>query len=418
MNPVARRVARAPFFYGWAVASATSITVVGAMTFAVSTFSAFVDPISEEFGWSRTAISGAIAAGTIGAAVAGPIMGHWADRYGARVLLTVGSVLMGVALFGLGTMGSLPAFFIFYGLGRMMMMNLEHLVAPTVMANWFIRRRAMATALVMASSRVGLGLWPTLAGVLFVVRDWRFAMFLMGSFLLAQAVVPWLFIVSRRPEDVGMWPDGDEPVETEAGMAAVEEPSWSAREAVRTQAFWMLMIASSITLFVGGGVGLHRVPYLVGKGMPDYLVGPVLIGFAAGMAIGGIIVARLSRYVSERDLMALLMVYTFGLMSLLLLVPPNVLAVPYGFADGMAFGAMLTLQPVLYARFYGRDSVGTIRGLAQPVLLIGNAAGTLFGGVLFDATGGEYTWVFVTFAGLMLVGAAVARAARVPRRAV
>ena len=112
VNPVARRLASAPFYYGWAVAAAISLTILGSMTFALSTASAFVEPISKDMGWSRTSISGAISFGTIAAALTGPLFGRWVDRSGPRIMLSGGSIVGGCALLGLGisndSMAKLP----------------------------------------------------------------------------------------------------------------------------------------------------------------------------------------------------------------------------------------------------------------------------------------------------------------------
>jgi len=421
MNPIARWAARGPFYYGWVVAGSVSLTTMAAMTFAVSTFSVFVDPLTEEFGWSRTQISGAMSVGTLGAAFAGPLFGRWVDRYGARLLLSGGSLLMAGALFGLGAMQNLFMLYLFYTLGRTVMMNVEHLIGTTVVANWFIRRRAISTALVLASSRTGLGLWPALAALLFIVVDWRMAFVAMGVSVLAVAVVPWLFVVARRPEEVGLSPDGDSdgPVGdgrplAERVNAAGMEPQWTAREAVRTRTFWLVLTAATMMLFVGAGIGFHRIPYFVDKGLPSALVGPVLIGFAVGMGVGGFLVARLTRGISERTLMALLMSMSAVLMFVLLNTPANWFAVLFSLVEGTVWGAVLTLQPVLWANFFGRTSVGTIRGLAHPFIMTGNAGGALFGGVVYDNLGQDYTWVFGTFGFVLLGGAFASLMARRP----
>lgn len=416
MNVVARRLAAAPFYYGWAVASAVSVTIVASMTFALSTFSIFVEPIEREFGWSRTAISGAISFGTVGSAIAGPILGRLTDRYGARLLMTGGTLLMAGSLVGLSRMSSLIGLYAFFTLGRIVMMNAEHLVGPTVIANWFIRQRALSTALVLAASRVGIGLWPALAGVLFLVSDWRFAFLVMALSCVVISVLPWLLIIARRPEDVGMLPDGDADSNAQIRFKNIAEPHWTAGQAVRTQAFWVLMIATTFTLFSGAGVGLHRIPYLIDKGISDSMIGLVLVGFAIGMAAGGFLIAQMGRIMSDKSILSLGMAYAGGLMIVLLHVPPNGWAAALAFGEGIAFGGMLTVVPVIYANFYGRMAVGTIRGLAFPATMAGNAGGALFAGVVYDVTGRSYTWVFGTFAILLFVAALMAWSARPPLR--
>ncbi len=134
-NPTPKLVTRFPFYYGWVLASAVSLTIVMAMTLTVTTLSAFVEPLSDEFGWSRGEISGVVSLGTVGAAISGPLIGRWVDRYGARVLLTVGSLAIAVSLAGMASMQNLFMFAVAFTVGRTVMFNLEHLVAPTAVAN-------------------------------------------------------------------------------------------------------------------------------------------------------------------------------------------------------------------------------------------------------------------------------------------
>jgi OFA family oxalate/formate antiporter-like MFS transporter len=407
--------ARLPFYYGWIVAGAVALTIVMAMTLTVTTLSAFVAPLSDEFGWSRGEISGVVSFGTLGAAVSGPLFGRWVDRYGARVLLTVGSLAIAASLVGMASMQNLFMFTVAFTVGRTVMFNLEHLVGPTAVANWFVRRRATATALVMSSSRVGLGLWPAFAGVLFVITSWRTAFWVFAIIVAVAAIVPWLFVIARRPEDIGMAPDTIAPSNDGPSVGLHgQEHQWTARAALRTQAFWLILVVNAVTFFVAGGVGLHRVPYFIDNGLSTALVGPVLIGFAVGMGIGGFMAARLMRRFSEQSLMAMLLLASGGAIAVLLITPANAWAIAYALGEGTVFGGLFTIQPVIYANYYGRASVGTIRGLASPFVMVSNAAGALFAGVVYDLSGDDYTIAFVTFITLFGVSAVVARMARKP----
>ena len=213
-----------------------------------------------------------------------------------------------------------------------------------------------------------------------------------------------------------MLPDGDADSKAQIRVKNITEPHWTAGQAVRTQAFWVLMIATTFTLFSGAGVGLHRIPYLIDKGISDSMIGLVLVGFAIGMAAGGFLIAQMGRIMSDKSILSLGMAYAGGLMIVLLHVPPNGWAAALAFGEGIAFGGMLTVVPVIYANFYGRMAVGTIRGLAFPATMAGNAGGALFAGVMYDVTGRSYTWVFGTFAILLFVAALMAWSARPPLR--
>lgn len=414
VNPVARRLASAPFYYGWAVAAAISLTILGSMTFALSTASAFVEPISKDMGWSRTSISGAISFGTIAAALTGPLFGRWVDRSGPRIMLSGGSIVGGCALLGLGISSSLLALYVLYTLGRVFAMNVEHLVGPASIAKWFVRDRALATAIALAASRIGVGCWPAIAGLIFVAYDWRVAFYVMGVAMLVQSVVPWLIIVARRPEDMGLMPDGDAVPNADECLVFSTTANWTAREATSTSTFWLLMIAGGATMVGFGAVGLHRIPYYLDQGISEAFVGPILIGFAVGLATGGFVAARLTKYVSERFAMAGILLCGALQMIALIVVPANWWAVAHAFGDGLVMGGFFTLQPVIYASFFGRNAVGSIMGLAQPALLIGNAAGAFIGGAVYDLMGGNYTWVWGLLGVMIVVAASAVAMAKRP----
>jgi predicted MFS family arabinose efflux permease len=120
------------------------------------------------------------------------------------------------------------------------------------------------------------------------------------------------------------------------------------------------------------------------------------------------------RRFSERSLMAMLLLAGGGIMAMLLITPGNAWAIAHALAEGTVFGGLFTIQPVMYANYYGRASVGTIRGLAAPFVMVGNAAGALFAGVLYDLSGDDYTTAFMTFVALFAASAVAASIAGKP----
>ena len=155
---------RTPFYYGWVVAGAVLVTMTISGAVAAPMFSVFLSQWTEEFGWSRTAISGAFSVGTVAAALAGPLVGRALDRYGGRLVMGGGALLMAVSIAGLGFMESLVGLYAGLIVGRTVLMSIQNLGGHTVIANWFVRRRAFATAVAVNGSRLGLGLWPLLGG--------------------------------------------------------------------------------------------------------------------------------------------------------------------------------------------------------------------------------------------------------------
>jgi OFA family oxalate/formate antiporter-like MFS transporter len=416
-----------PFFYGWFIVGAAGISMFAGTAAAASTVSIFVKPMSDELGWSRTAISGGISFATLLGAVVAPIAGRWLDRYGGRMLLGAGGAITGVALLGMGFVQNLFMFYLLYPIARSIFMGSTNLAATTVVANWFVRRRAMATAWVFLMDRIGLGLWPLVAALLFSAVDWRMAWWVMGSLVLIMSLVPAVFIVARQPEDLGLLPDGDQPktatlnsiqkndrsATNEGG--GTKEAQWTVREATRTPAFWLLSFSAMAIAFAGGGLGVHRIPFFVERGMDSSVAGFLLICFATGIAMGGFLAARLSTWIPFQKIIGFQMLGGALLMPVLLNLPPGPVAFGYVWVEGLILGGSFTLIPVIFAEFYGRASLGSIRGLSHFFLVIGNAMGPLSAGLFYDAFGKTYTWAFICFGVVLAIGAFTAWIAKAPK---
>ena len=416
---------RTPFYYGWVVAGAVSVTMMLSGTLAAPIFGIFIPAWTEEFGWSRTAIAGAFSFATVMAGLAGPLVGRALDKYGGRLVMGGGALMMGASLIGMGFVGSLVALYLVFSVGRAAMMSIQNLAAHTVIANWFIRRRAFATAVAVNGSRIGLGIWPVLAALVIANVGWREAFWALGAVVTLIAAAPLLTIIARRPEEVGLHPDGrPRPAPAPAGSRispaerAWAERNWTAREAVRTSSFWFLMLTHMGVMLVGGGFGVHRIPFFLDRDLADAWVGPVLLLHAIGMLIGGFLAAWLMGFMPRRVVISVSMAAGAAAMLVALVVPPDAPIAVFTFLESMAFGGIFAMLPVVYADYFGRESIGTIRGLTHPIVVGSNAAGPLFAGLVFDATGGEYTWAFVSFSVVLGLGAISALLARPPSIAV
>ncbi|MDE2837493.1 MAG: MFS transporter [Chloroflexota bacterium] len=406
---------RTPFYYGWVVAGAVLVTMTISGAVAAPMFSVFFSHWTEEFGWSRTAISGGFSAGTIAAAVAGPLVGRALDRYGGRLVMGGGALLMAASVAGLGFMGSLVGLYVGLIVGRTALMSIQNLGGHTVIANWFVRRRAFATAVAVNGSRLGLGLWPLLGAALIAALGWREALWAVGALMALLALFPLVAIVSRQPEDVGLYPDGRPPPDTEEERRrpAQQEHQWRPREAVRTRAFWLLLFAHMGAMLAGGGFGLHRIPLFLDRGLEESLVGPLLLVHSVGMLAGGFIAAWVMGRTSYRVVIAACMAGASAAMAVVGSVPAGGAMVAFTLAESSVFGGVFAMLPVVYAEYFGRDSLGTIRGIAHPVVVASNAVGPVFAGYVFETTG-TYGVALAVFSVVLGVGALSAFLARRP----
>ncbi len=416
MHSTSRFAGWVPFYYGWVVVGAVGLTLGAATAVSGAVFSLFVEPWSDEFGWSRTAIVGAFSFATALAAVAGPVVGRAADRISGRFMLGGGALLIGGSLVSLVFVTRLALFYLAFAVARVAMQNMQNLASPTVVANWFVRRRGLATAVMLNGNNLGMGLWPLLVGAVLTTHGWRMAILAVGASVSVLAIVPLVLIVARRPEHIGLQPDGSRTVmhELDGESSLLIEHQLTVRQAVRTKAFWLLMVAHAATMLVGGGSGVHRVPFFVGEGLAGIWVGPMLLVWAIGLSIGGLAAAWSAQYVPNRRVIGSFMAGAGITMLLILRVPADGTVLLFALVDGVFSGGMFAMIPVIYADYYGRDSVGAIRGWTHPIVMMANAAGPLYGGVIFDALD-SYTWVFVSFAAVLIGGSAAAWFAASPK---
>src|SRR5215213_9574840 len=200
--------ARLPVFYGWVVLACLCCAGFARQGPAVATLSIFIEPLSREFGWSRTALSGAVSLGGVMAAIAAPLIGPVLDRQGSRLVLCAAVLVNGILLMLLSLTPSLLVFYLLFCVARMNWAAPFELGLYGALNNWFVRRRALASSTLTLAQAAGLIAMPLVAQVAIVAEGWRAGWLAIGAMTLVIGFLPiWLLLV-RRPEDLGLLPDG------------------------------------------------------------------------------------------------------------------------------------------------------------------------------------------------------------------
>jgi sugar phosphate permease len=387
------------------------------------TISVFVQPITDEFGWSRSVFTGATSTGTLLGGLAALVVGPLIDRFGARWVLLSGFFVMGALLMALGSIGALWHFYIIFILTRLILQGIVQLANNVVLAKWFVVKRGRALAISSIGQRVGLGTVPISAQALISGYGWRTATVGLGLLTWGLTLVPVLLWLRRRPEDMGLHPDGqptehDDPISeppTNPTMAhRITEVSFTLREALRTRSFYILLTALCVGNFVNTGINFHLFPMLTDGGFtPGQGVAIIstwsLIGIPA-VTFGG--------FLAERFPIRYLMIGGFLGMNASVLILLRVEAVWTGFlfavVYGAFFGASLLFQNLSFANYFGRSSFGAIRGFTTPFGMLTNALGPLVAAFVFDATK-SYSMILAAYVGLLLFLAGVMLLASPPR---
>ena len=404
------------FFYGWVVVAVATLAMFAATLTGGAGFSVFIQPMAADLGWSRSVLAGALSLGTIVGALSAPLLGRLIDAYGARVALTASGVGIALTLAVVSGVRAEWAFIVAYGLARAIDMGALNLAATTAVANWFVRRRGRALGIVMAGNAIGVMLLVPILQWIIDGPGWRVAWLVVGVGSGAALALSAALFLRRRPEDIGLLPDGDAAAVTTAASVEVvpEEPAWTAGLAARSSAFWLLVVASGAGHLAVSGLTTHQAALLVENGVPTIVVAGVVSLYGLSWALGsfgwGFVMERVA---ARWSLVFTALVVAACSLGVLAVRDALGLAV-YGLVYGLANGAKEAVDAAVWADYFGRRSVGAIRGLSRPFVVGSGAVGSFGVGVGRDLTG-NYEFAVVALALIALAGAIAAIVARPPR---
>jgi sugar phosphate permease len=407
---------RTPFFYGWAILFSAGSAVFVRNAAASLTLGVFMFPMAEDLGWSRTLLAGSASAGGIAAMFAAPISGYLIDRYGPRTVLLGAALILGFTTMAIGWWITPISFYILFGIGRVIFAAPIQIGTGTVVSQWFIRRRGRANGILASSHSVGMGLMPFFAQILINTVGWREAWFWLGIAVWAVALAPLWFLMISKPEDVGMLPDGDGDVEEpesasgdaeqDVPAASVEIEGWSLSGAIRTPTLWAIGLTGGLLFFVHASVNIHQAAFLRDQGISATVAAAALTSLAAGSAIGAIFWGMIAEKFPVKIAYAAVALF-MGVVALLFLTVDNTaLAFVVATLFGFGLGGLLVVPSVIVADYFGRRSLGAVRGFVEPWVGGGQAAGALGAGLIYDITG-DYRAVFPMLTAFAILAAAV-----------
>ena len=418
---IARKLsARLPFYYGWIVVFAAGTTTFARMAPSTTTLAVFVSPMADEFGWSRTLIAGSVSLGALSSIFISPAVGWAVDRYGVRLTLTLSMLVLGVAMISL-LWATVPVFFYMgFATGRVIFHVPVQIGTGALISRWFIRKRGRAIGIIYLAGAVGGMVTVQIASL--AISHWSIgaAWISLGGLVLAVAVLPSALLIVDRPETIGLQPDNQPPASCE-DRAELEKDShgetdWTPHQAMRTRALWVLTVVVGVLFMTQAGVSVHVGAFFLDRGLSLTAAANAITVYAAVNAFAslmwGVIIERTTVRVAMTGLMLLSATCSLSLLSVT--------------SEGSAFGmaALLGLvaaggnviPPVAFASYFGRRSIGSIRGISETGVQVGQMIGALFSGLAYDLSG-SYAAAFITFSVLGFVGALVINSSRPPVRA-
>jgi len=378
--------------FGWVIVGISFVIL--ALTYGVwYSFSVFFVALLREFGWSRATGAGAFSLFIIIQSVVGPFAGAMVDRFGPRVVILSGSLLLGVGLALSSTIQTWWEFYLFFGVITATGLGTAGWIAnSTIVQQWFQEKRGLAVGVISAGIGVGIFICTPIAQYLINRVGWR------TTYLIMACVVPVInssmaISLLKRPSHVSL----SRSAERKLRQVAADDlwvlnkewasRSWTIREAMSTKQFWFLTVSFFATGVSTQSILTHQVAFFVDKGLEplkaSYIVGMLGIVSMAGKVLWGIMSDRQGR---EETYFAGGFCAVCGLASLITYYSFAHPVLPYTYAlfFGMGYAAAAVLPAIVTADFFAGRSFGGIFGAIMVLNGLGGAFGAWFAGFIHD----------------------------------
>lgn len=394
-------------FYGWYIIPISALGLCfgypGAFIFG---FSSFILPLTEEFGWSRSAISLGITVSNIAMIGVMPMLGYLIDRKGTKNILFPATILFGLIMCSFFFLSGIWQFYALILALTILGGGASTISYVPLLASWFDKRKGLAIGLGVSGAGVGAMVVPPLVNLVQEQAGWREAYLTLGAINLLIVAPLVFFIVRNKPADIGSYPDGVSPSE-EAREAAsiINRTGYLFNETLRTRHFWQLALATLLLGMALTGSVSQLVPTLVDRGLTrsEAANAMSLLGVAiiAARILSGYMMDKFhAPYVAS----GFLTITCLGFLSLALL-PSNVTALFIIIAIGIGLGVEFDVLGYFCAQYFGRVSMGKNYGVMYVIFNIGGATGVYLAGLSYDITASYYS---ALIGGAMLTFIAIA----------
>lgn len=387
------------FFYGYVIVFvAFSLQIFG---WGISnSFSVFFKSFEADFGWSRAVISSAMSFSLLVAGITGVLQGKLNDRFGPRLLMTGGGILLGAGYLLMSRVSTLWEYYLYctfiIGIG----ISGNDIVLLSTAARWFVKKRGTITGLIKVGTGVGMLIMPIFINRLITGYGRQTTFLILGVIILIGYVSLSQYLV-RDPARMGLSPDGsrDENLMERASV----EMGLAIKEVIRTQQWWIICISLSFVMFSISTILFHIIPHAMDLGISSANAANILATVGAASIAGRFVMGAAGDKIGTKSALVIcFLCLTIGLIWLQLSDKLWMLLL-FAVIHGFAHGGFFTLISPLLADLFGTRSHGVIFGLVFSISTVGGAIGPVVAGYMFDITG-SYEIIFLVLTGMSTLG--------------
>lgn len=384
-----------PFFYGWIIVFIAILGIFFSGPGQTYSNAIFIDYYIADFGWSRSLVSGIYSAATLAAGLCMFYVGRFVDTFGQRQMSVGVAFLLALACFWNSFVTGPIMLFIGFFLIRLFGQGSMTLVHTTLVPQWFLKYRGRALSFMAVGGFISAAAFPPINAWLMETWNWQTAWQFWGALLLVLFIPLSFFLIRNKPEEVGLVPDGLSMTAFTESNTTVPEISWSLPAARKTKTFWLVLLCVSIPSMVNTGLIFHFFSILGEQGISVAQAAFVLsliaiIGFPSTL-IAGIVL--------EKVQVNIILVYVFAVQAVamtLLLFTNNIgWALAFGILRGITEGFERVSLNIVWPNYFGREHLGSIKGVAMTATVIGSAFGPLPFAIGYDLTGGYVSIILI-----------------------
>ncbi|AQU78902.1 MULTISPECIES: MFS transporter [Planococcus] len=404
-------VIQTPFYYGWVIVILAGLSHFFSGPGQTYSNAIFIDYYIEEFGWSRSTVSGIYSSATLLAGFLLFIIGRMIDKVGARKMaIAVSLILAAASIFNSFVINWVMLFMGFFAI-RLFGQGSMTLVPNALVPQWFIQKRGRALGLAALGGMIGSAAFPLINVWLIEAYGWRTTWQILGASIVLFFTPLAFFFIRNQPEDIGLLPDNGPLVRDEDQQKPLSsDSSWTVKEAKKTRSFWLLLFCVVVPALVNTGMTFHLVSIFSIQSLAPETAATVL----SLMAIIGFPVTFLAGYLLDKIRVQWMLAFVFvgEIASIFLLKEADLFsgAILFAVVWGFMLGIERVTLSVVWPNYFGRQYLGSITGISMAFMVIGSALGPLPFGLFYDFFGGykEVLWAIMIFPLLGIVAALLA----------